>query len=165
MAKGTSGRAMTPAVEAARAAGVPFEILEYEHDPAAEAYGVEAAEALHLDPAVVFKTLVAKLDGKTLAVGIVPVAARLDLKALAAALGARKAEMAPPAEAERATGYVLGGISPLGQKRPLPSVLDESAVLYDTIHVSAGRRGAEIALAPDDLVRLTGARVAEIARG
>lgn len=155
---------MTPAVEAARSAGVRFEILEYAHDPGAEAYGVEAAEALRLDPAVVFKTLVAKLDGRTLAVGIVPVAARLDLKALAAALGARRAEMAPPAEAERATGYVLGGISPLGQKRALPSVLDESALLYDTVHVSAGRRGAEIALTPADLVRLTGAQVAAIAR-
>lgn len=156
---------MTPAVEAVRAAGVTFEVLEYTHDPGAEAYGVEAAEALRLDPAVVFKTLVAKLDGKTLAVGIVPVAARLDLKALAAALGARRAEMASPAEAERATGYVLGGISPLGQKRPLPSVLDESALLYDTVYVSAGRRGAEIALVPADLVRLTGAQVAAIARG
>jgi Cys-tRNA(Pro)/Cys-tRNA(Cys) deacylase len=156
---------MTPAVEAVRAAGVAFQILEYAHDPGAEAYGVEAAEALHLDPAVVFKTLVVKLDGKTLAVGIVPVAARLDLKALAAALGARRAEMAPPAEAERATGYVLGGISPLGQKRALPGVLDESALLYDTIHVSAGRRGAEIALTPADLVRLIQARVAAIARG
>ena len=155
---------MTLAVEAARAAGVPFEVLEYAHDPRAEAYGIEAAEALHLDPAVVFKTLVAKLDGKTLAVGIVPVAARLDLKALAATLGARKAEMAPPAEAERATGYVLGGISPIGQKRALASVLDASALLHATIHVSAGRRGAEIALAPADLVRLTGAQVAEIAR-
>lgn len=165
MAKGSTGRAMTPAVEAARSAGIAFEILEYEHDPAAEAYGPEAAKALHLDPAAVFKTLVAKLDGKTLAVGIVPVAARLDLKALAATLGARKAEMAPPAEAERATGYVLGGISPLGQKRALPAALDESALLYETIYVSAGRRGAEMALAPGDLARLAGARVAEIARG
>lgn len=155
---------MTPAVTAARGAGVAFEILEYTHDPAAEAYGVEAAEALHLDPAVVFKTLVAKLDGRTLAVGIVPVTARLDLKALASTLGARKAEMAPPAEAERATGYVLGGISPLGQKRPLATVLDASALLHETIYVSAGRRGMEIALAPDDLVRLIGALVAEIAR-
>lgn len=165
MAKGSTGRAMTPAVEAARTAGVAFQILEYEHDPAAESYGAEAAAALHLDPAAVFKTLVAKLDGKTLAVGMVPVAARLDLKALAAALGARKAEMAPPAEAERATGYIVGAISPLGQKRALPAALDESALLYDTIYVSAGRRGAEIALAPDDLARLTGARIAGIARG
>jgi Cys-tRNA(Pro)/Cys-tRNA(Cys) deacylase len=164
MAKGNEGRAMTAAVEAARAAGVPFTILEYRHDPAAEAYGVEAAEALQLDPALVFKTLVTKLDGRTLAVGIVPVAARLDLKALAAALGAKKAEMAPPAEAERATGYVLGGISPLGQKRRLAAAIDESALLHDTVYVSAGRRGAEIALAPADLVRLTGALVAGIAR-
>lgn len=155
---------MTPAVEAARVAGVPFTILEYRHDPAAEAYGVEAAEALQLDAALVFKTLVVKLDAKTLAVGIVPVAARLDLKAIASTLGAKKAEMAPPAEAERATGYVLGGISPLGQKRRLAAALDASALLHETIYVSAGRRGAEIALAPTDLVRLTGAQVAEIAR-
>ena len=155
---------MTPAVEVAREAGVAFEILEYTHDPGAEGYGVEAAEALHLDPALVFKTLVAKLDGRALAVGIVPVGARLDLKALAATLGARKAEMAPPAEAERATGYVVGGISPLGQKRRLATALDASALLHETIYVSAGRRGTEIALAPGDLVRLTGAQVAEIAR-
>lgn len=155
---------MTPAVEAARSAGVSFDILEYTHDPGAEGYGVEAAEALHLDPALVFKTLVVKLDGKTLAVGIVPVAARLDLKALAATLGARKAEMAPPAEAERATGYVVGGISPLGQKRRLATALDASALSHETIYVSAGRRGTEIALAPADLMRLTGAQVAEIAR-
>ena len=155
---------MTPAVEAARRAGVPFELLEYEHDPAAEAYGEEAARALQLDPARVFKTLVAKLDGGTLAVGIIPVAARVDLKALAATLGARRAEMAPPAEAERATGYVVGGISPLGQKRRLPIALDSSALGHGTICVSAGRRGAQIALAPADLVRLTGALVADIAR-
>lgn len=155
---------MTPAVEAARSAGVSFDILEYTHDPGAEGYGVEAAEALHLDPALVFKTLVVKLDGKTLAVGIVPVAARLDLKALAATLGARKAEMAPPAEAERATGYVVGGISPLGQKRRLATALDASALSHETIYVSAGRRGTEIALAPADLMRLTGAQVAEIVR-
>ena len=156
---------MTPAVEAVRAAGVPFEILEYRHDPAAEAYGVEAAEALGLPPERVFKTLVAKLDGRTLAVAMVPVADRLDLKALAAALGARRAELAMPAEAERATGYVVGGISPLGQRRRLACVLDGSALTHATVYVSAGRRGVQIALAPADLVRLTGAQVATIARG
>ncbi|TAJ16958.1 MAG: Cys-tRNA(Pro) deacylase [Dehalococcoidia bacterium] len=154
---------MTPAVDAVKASGVSYVLLSYEHDPRAPAYGVEAAEALGLDPDSVFKTLVAKVDGG-LVVGIVPVTGQLDLKALAGAAGGRKAEMAPPAEAERATGYVVGGISPLGQKRRLPAVIDESALLLDTIHVSAGRRGLEIALAPDDLVRLTGATVAAIAR-
>lgn len=154
---------MTPAVDAAKAAGVSYQLLSYEHDPRASVYGVEAADVLGLDPSSVFKTLVAKVDGR-LIVGVVPVAAYLDLKALAAAAGGRKAEMAPPAEAERATGYVVGGISPLGQKRRLPAVIDESALLLDTVHVSAGRRGLEIALAPADLVRLTGATVAAIAR-
>ncbi len=148
MAKGRMGRAMTPAVEAARAAGIRFEILEYAHDPSAEAYGTEAAEALHLAPAQVFKTLVVRLDGRTLAVGTVPVAARLDLKALAATLGARKAEMAPPADAEHATGYVVGRSSPLGQMRPLVSALDASPLLHKTVYDNAGRRGAEIARTP-----------------
>lgn len=154
---------MTPAVEAAKAAGVAFELLSYEHDPRAVAYGMEAAEVLGLAPGSVFKTLVAKVDGR-LVVGVVPVASHLDLKALAAAVGGRKAEMAPPAEAERATGYVVGGISPLGQKRRLPAVIDESVLALPVIHVSAGRRGLEIALAPTDLVRLSGAAVAPIAR-
>ena len=154
---------MTPAVEAAKAAGGAYELLTYEHDPRSAAYGVEAVEALGLAPEAVFKTLVAKVDGR-LVVGIVPVMAHLDLKALAAAAGGRKAEMAPPVEAERATGYVVGGISPLGQKRHLPAVIDESALLLETVHVSAGRRGLEIAIAPADLVRLAGATVAAIAR-
>lgn len=154
---------MTPAVDAAKAAGCVFELLSYEPDPRAPAYGVEAAKILGLDPASVFKTLVAKVDGR-LVVGVVPVALHLDLKALAAASGGRKAEMAPPAEAERATSYVVGGISPLGQKRRLPAVIDESVLLLATVHVSAGRRGLEIALAPADLVRLAGATVAAIAR-
>ncbi|MEX1022033.1 MAG: Cys-tRNA(Pro) deacylase [Dehalococcoidia bacterium] len=154
---------MTPAVDAARAAGVAFEVVEYEHDARSESYGLEAAEALGVAPERVFKTLVAKLDGGALAVAIVPVALRLDLKALAKAGGARRAEMAAPAEAQRATGYVVGGISPLGQKRRLATILDASAGEQDTIYVSAGRRGLEIVLAPDDLVRLTGATVAAIA--
>lgn len=155
---------MTPAVEAARAAGIPFEIAQYEHDPNADSFGLEAAEALGVAPERVFKTLVARLDGRTLAVGIVPVALRLDLKALAAVEGGRKAEMAGAADAQRATGYVVGGISPLGQKRRLATVLDASATEHATIYVSGGRRGLEIVLAPADLVRLTGAKVAEIAR-
>lgn len=154
---------MTPAVEAAKAAGVPYEVVQYEHDPKAESYGLEAAEALGIAPERVFKTLVAKVDGR-LAVGIVPVAARLDLKALAAALGGRRAEMADPAEAQRATGYVVGGISPLGQKRRLATALDESAMAQETVYVSGGRRGLEIMLAPADLVRLTDAKVAPLAR-
>ncbi len=154
---------MTPAVEAAKAAGIAYELLTYEHDPRSTAYGVEAAEALGLAPESVFKTLVARVD-RRLVVGMVPVAAHLDLKALASAAGGRKAEMAQPAEAERATGYVVGGISPLGQKRRLPAVVDESVLALQTVHVSAGRRGVEIALAPADLVRLAGATVAAIAR-
>ncbi|GMU39681.1 MAG: Cys-tRNA(Pro)/Cys-tRNA(Cys) deacylase [Chloroflexota bacterium] len=154
---------MTPAVEAAKAAGVPYEVVQYEHDPKAESYGLEAAEILGVAPERVFKTLVAKVDGR-LTVGIVPVAARLDLKALADAVGGRKAEMADPAEAQRATGYVVGGISPLGQKRRLPTALDASAMEQETVYVSGGRRGLEIVLAPADLVRLTDAKVAPIAR-
>lgn len=160
---------MTPAVEAARRAGIPFEIAQYEHDPKAadshgQGYGLEASAALGVDPARVFKTLVAKLDDGRLAVGIVPVAARLDLKALAAAAGARRAEMADPAEAQRATGYVVGGISPLGQKRRLTTILDASAEAHEAIYVSAGRRGVEIVLAPADLLWLADGRLAEIAR-
>ncbi|MPZ98939.1 MAG: Cys-tRNA(Pro) deacylase [Dehalococcoidia bacterium] len=156
---------MTPAVEAARRAGIPFEVVQYEHDPAAAAYGAEAASMLGVPAERVFKTLVAKLDTGRLAVAIVPVAERLDLKALAATLGARKAEMAGPAEAQRATGYVVGGISPLGQKRRLPTALDDSASRYATVYVSGGRRGLEIVLAPADLAGLTEATVARIVRG
>ena len=154
----------TPAVEAARAAGIAFELHEYEHDPRVESYGEEAVEALSLDPSEVFKTLVAQVDSKTLAIAIVPVTARLDFKALAAALGGRRAAMVEASHAERATGYVLGGISPLGQRRRLATALDVSAEQHERIYVSAGRRGMEIALAPADLVRLTDATVAPIAR-
>lgn len=151
--------ARTPAIAAAERAGVPFTLHEYEHDPKAESYGLEAAERLGLDPARVFKTLVVDRDG-ALEVAIVPVAAQLDLKAL----GGKRTAMADKVKAERSTGYVLGGISPLGQRKALPTTLDESALDHETIHVSAGRRGLEIELAPGDLVRLTGARVAQIAR-
>lgn len=155
---------MTPAVEAAKAAGIEFEVVEYEHEAGAESYGLEAAEKLGVAPDQVFKTLVARLDGRQLVVGIVPVDAQLDMKALAGALAGRRAEMAPPADAQRATGYVVGGISPLGQKRRLPAALDASALTFDRVYVSAGRRGIEIALAPADLARLAGATVAAIAR-
>jgi Cys-tRNA(Pro)/Cys-tRNA(Cys) deacylase len=154
---------VTPAVLAAQRAGVAHRVHEYEHDPAHPSYGSEAAEALGVEPERVFKTLVVSADGR-LAVGVVPVAASLDLKAMAAAVGAKKALMADPADAERATGYVLGGISPLGQKKRLPTVVDASAQAHDTVLVSAGRRGLEIELAPADLVALAGAVVAAVAR-
>ncbi|BCW44594.1 Cys-tRNA(Pro) deacylase [Arthrobacter sp. StoSoilB5] len=151
----------TPATAALAAAGVPFVLHPYTHDPSAASYGVEAAEALGVDPARVFKTLMVEVEGK-LAVGIVPVSGNLDLKSVAAALGSKKAAMADPKAAERRTGYVLGGISPLGQRQPSPTVLDESALSFDTILVSGGRRGLDIELAPRDLLRLTKAVTAPI---
>ena len=153
----------TPATVALAAAGIPFTEHAYEHDPANTNFGLEAASALGLDPEQVFKTLLADVDGQ-LVVGIVPVTGKLDLKALAAAVGGKKAEMADPVVAQRKTGYVLGGISPVGQKNPHPTVLDETAELFDTIYVSGGRRGFDIELAPADLVRVTGGVIAAIAR-
>ena len=153
----------TPATVALTAAGIPFVEHMYHHDPATTNYGLEAASALDLDPDRVFKTLLADVDGR-LVVGIVPVTGKLDLKALAAAVGGKRAEMADPLVAERKTGYVVGGISPIGQKSALPTVLDETAELWDTIYVSGGRRGFDIELAPADLIRATDAVVAEIAR-
>jgi Cys-tRNA(Pro)/Cys-tRNA(Cys) deacylase len=153
----------TPATRALEKAKVPVRVHEYAHDPAAESYGMEAAEVLGLPPERVFKTLVAQVDGR-LTVAIVPVARQLDLKALASAVGGKRAAMAAVADAERATGYVAGGISPLGQRKALPTVLDESALAHTTIHVSGGRRGLELELAPADLVRLTRAKAAAIAR-
>lgn len=153
----------TPATAALTRAGVGFTTHPYAHDPAASSYGLEAAQALGLDPATVFKTLLAEVDGK-LVVGIVPVTGQLDLKALAAAVGGKKATMADPAVAERVTGYVVGGISPVGQRRPLPTVLDASAPAHARVYVSGGRRGLDIGLAPDDLRRATGATIAPIAR-
>ncbi|MFI1967703.1 aminoacyl-tRNA deacylase [Streptomyces cinnamoneus] len=154
----------TPAIVALEKAGTAFSVHAYEHDPAAASYGEEAAEALGVEPGKVFKTLVAEVDGE-LTVAVVPVSGSLDLKALAAAVGGKRAAMADPAAAERTTGYVRGGISPLGQRRRLPTALDASARSHPTICVSAGRRGLEVELAPDDLARLTGAVVAPIARG
>ena len=151
----------TPATAALAAAGVPFVLHPYTHDPSAASYGSEAAEALGIDPSRVFKTLMVEVEGK-LAVGIVPVSGTLDLKAFAAALGAKKAAMADPAAAQRRTGYVLGGISPLGQRLPSPTVLDSSAVGLQTLLVSGGRRGLDIELAPADLIRLTQAVTAPI---
>lgn len=151
----------TPATALLDKQRVAHTLHSYEHDPRHESYGLEAAEALGLVPGRVFKTLVAEVDGK-LAVGVVPVTAQLDLKGLAAALKGKKAKMAAVADAERATGYVAGGISPLGQKKRLPVVLDESASEFETIFCSAGRRGLEVEIAPADLARLTGAVVARI---
>jgi Cys-tRNA(Pro)/Cys-tRNA(Cys) deacylase len=159
-AKQTAG---TPATVALTKAAVPYTVHTYEHDPAAASYGLEAAAALGLEPGQVFKTLLVDADGK-LSVGIVPVDRQLDLKAVAAALGAKKATMADPAAAERVTGYVVGGISPIGQKRALPTVLDDSALAYDQVYVSGGRRGLDLGLAPADLVTTTQARTAAIAR-
>jgi Cys-tRNA(Pro)/Cys-tRNA(Cys) deacylase len=151
----------TPATAALTAAGVPFVLHPYTHDPSAASYGAEAAEALGIDPSRVFKTLMVEVEGR-LAVGIVPVSGTLDLKAFASALGAKKAAMADPAAAQRRTGYVLGGISPLGQRLPSPTVLDSSAVGLRTLLVSGGRRGLDIELAPADLIRLTQAVTAPI---
>lgn len=154
----------TPATVALERAGVPFEVRSYEHDPTAQSYGMEAAAALAVHPARVFKTLLAATEAG-LVVGIVPVTGSLDLKALAAAFGLKKATMADPATAERTTGYVVGGISPIGQRKHLPTVLDSSAQQFETILVSGGKRGLDLELAPADLVVTTGARYAPIARG
>jgi Cys-tRNA(Pro)/Cys-tRNA(Cys) deacylase len=163
MAKKARGAGGTPATVALSAAGIDFEVRAYEHDPRAESYGMEAAEALDVDPARVFKTLMASLDG-SFVVGIVPVTGQLDLKALARALGGSTAVMAEVATAERATGYVVGGISPVGQKRRHRTVLDASALDHATILVSGGRRGFDLELAPADLVAITAAVTATIGR-
>jgi Cys-tRNA(Pro)/Cys-tRNA(Cys) deacylase len=163
MAKKAKQSAGTPATVTLERAGIEFSVHAYEHDPAAPSFGLEAAEALGLDPEVVFKTLLADADGE-LVVGIVPVASQLDLKALAGSVGAKKATMADPAVAARATGYVVGGISPVGQKRRLRTVLDDSALPHDRIYVSGGRRGLDVGLRPADLVSVTGARSASISR-
>lgn len=164
MAKKTKkGGQGTPATVALEAAAVPFTVHAYDHDPAAASYGGEAAEVLGVAAERVFKTLVADVDG-TLTVGVVPVAGQLDLKALASAVGGKRAAMADPAAAERSSGYVRGGISPLGQRRPLRTVIDASALAHATVYVSAGRRGLEVELAPTDLIALTEARTAPIAR-
>ncbi|WP_088320539.1 Cys-tRNA(Pro) deacylase [Kineosporia sp. R_H_3] len=167
MSKKAKDAVGTPATVLLTSQKVPHTIRAYEHDPRAHerglSYGEEAALALGVEAERVFKTLVADVDG-ALTVAVVPVDAHLDLKALAAAAGGKKAAMADPAAAERATGYVVGGISPLGQRKRLATVVDESALAFDSVLVSAGRRGVDVELAPADLVRLTAARTAPIAR-
>ncbi|MFB7932245.1 Cys-tRNA(Pro) deacylase [Streptomyces sp. NPDC056039] len=153
----------TPATVALTTAGVDFTVHSYDHDPAHPSYGEEAAEAMGVSPDRVFKTLVADVDG-TLTVAVVPVAGQLDLKSLAAAVGGKRATMADPTLAERTTGYVRGGISPLGQRKKLPTVLDTSASTHPTICVSAGRRGLEVELSPESLQKLTEAVLAPIGR-
>ena len=148
----------TPATRMAARAGIPFAVHEYEHDPASESYGAEAAERLGIDGARVFKTLVASVDGR-LTVCVIPVSTQLDVRSLG-----KRAALAELQEAERATGYVAGGISPLGQRKRLATIVDESALAQETIFVSAGRRGLELELRPGDLVRLMGATVGPVAR-
>lgn len=157
---------MTPAVKAAQQAGIPISLHDYAHDPANKAFGLEAAAALGLDPNCVFKTLMVALDGdqRRLAVAVVPVAGQLDLKAMANACGVKRAEMADPAQAQRATGYLVGGISPIGQKKRLPTVIDQTASSFDRVFVSGGRRGLDIGIAPGDLVHVCAARLALIGR-
>jgi len=153
----------TPATVALDRAGVTYSRHPYEHDPAAASYGLEAATALAVEPAQVFKTLLVD-TGATLAVGVVPVDGQLDLKAVASALGVKSVTMADPAAAERSSGYVVGGISPVGQKRALPTVIDETAYGFGTVYVSGGRRGFDIGLSPADLATVTGAVRARIGR-
>lgn len=154
----------TPATALLAKAKIPFTLHPYDHDPRAEAYGDEAAAALGVDPTRIFKTLIAVVDG-SLTCAVVPVAARLDVKALAAAVGGKRGGLAEPAAAARATGYVVGGISPIGQRSRLPVVVDTSAQRFGTVFVSAGKRGLQVELAPDDLVRAANARFAPIAAG
>lgn len=154
---------MTPAVKLLERKRIGHKVLSYHLDPAAGSYGIEAARALGLQPGEVFKTLVAAIDRSTHVVAVVPVETSLDLRALAAAAGGKKAALAEAADAERLTGYVLGGISPLGQKRRLATFVDRSAADLDVVHVSAGRRGLEVALAPEDLLAMTHGTYAGIA--
>ncbi|WP_444901838.1 Cys-tRNA(Pro) deacylase [Microbulbifer sp. SSSA007] len=145
---------MTPAINAAKKAKIIFKVYEYTHNSSSESYGLEAAEKLGVVEAKIFKTLVVILDNKELAVGIVPVSSMLNMKRIAKAAGAKKATMAAKSDVERSTGYVLGGVSPLGQKKRLKTIIDSSAKHYATVYVSAGRRGLEIELAPNDLASL-----------
>lgn len=153
---------MTPAINAVKAAGVPHRVHPYAHDPATASYGEEAVQALGLNPARVFKTLVAQLEPLELVVAVIPVPEQLNLKALAHAAGAKRAALAELADAERATGYVAGGISPLGQRKRLRTFLDRSALNHPDVYISAGRRGLEISLAPEDLARLLNAPFADL---
>lgn len=154
----------TPAIVTLISAGVPHTVHAYAHDPSTDVgYGLEAAQVLGVAPERVYKTLLTVVDG-ALTVAVVPVTGKLDLKALAQSVGGKRAAMADKGAAERATGYVVGGISPLGQKSVHPTVVDETVWLFETVFVSGGRRGLDVELSPDDLVRLTAATVADIAR-
>ncbi|MDP5144098.1 Cys-tRNA(Pro) deacylase [Rheinheimera baltica] len=155
---------MTPAIDLAKQQGIAYQVHQYQHDAAAASYGLEASEKLGLAPEQVFKTLVVQLDGKQLAVAVLPVSQQLNMKLMAKALGAKKAEMANAHDVMRSSGYVLGGVSPLGQKKRLPTVIDNSAQQYGTIYVSAGRRGLEIELAATDLCQLLQGRFAALAQ-
>lgn len=151
---------MTPAIDLLVKHKIAHQVHEYQHDPSCQAYGLEAAEKMGVPAEFVFKTLIVKLDGKQLAVAIIPVAEKLSLKAMAKAAKAKKAVMAEAAEVQRSTGYVLGGVSPLGQKRLLLTVIDDSASQLEQMYVSGGRRGLDIALAPEDIKQLLKANFA-----
>jgi Cys-tRNA(Pro)/Cys-tRNA(Cys) deacylase len=153
---------MTPGINAAKKNNVAYTVHEYSHDETSESYGLEAAEKMEVPEERVFKTLVVSLDNKELVVGVIPVSSMLSMKLMAKAAGAKKAAMADKSAVERSTGYVLGGVSPLGQKRRLKTIIDSSAKNYSTVYVSAGRRGLEIELSPDDLTKLTRGTLAEI---
>lgn len=153
---------MTPGIHAAKKAGILYKVHAYTHDPSSASYGLEAAEKLGVPFDRVFKTLVVSLENRDLVVGIVPVASMLNMKLIAKAVGAKKASMAPAPDVERSTGYVLGGVSPLGQKKRLQTIIDSSAQNCPSIYVSAGRRGLEIELSPVDLKNLTNGAFAEI---
>lgn len=153
---------MTPAIAQLKQQKIAYRLLSYEHQHSAESFGLEAAELLNLPPTQVFKTLVIQTPEKKLAVGIVPVSGSLNLKSMALALGVKKVAMADKAHVQNTTGYVLGGVSPLGQKKRLPTVIDESAFAYQEIYVSAGKRGLDLALSPNDLATLCSAKRANI---
>lgn len=155
---------MTPAINAAKKAKITYTVHEYDHDPSSDSYGIEAAEKLGISKERMFKTLIVKYGSKELAVAVVPVSTMLNMKLFAKAIGAKKASMADAANVERSTGYVLGGVSPLGQKKRLKTIIDSSAENYPTIYVSAGRRGLDIELKPQDLEKLTNGQFAEISK-
>jgi len=155
---------VTPAINLAKKQGISFQIHQYQHDPQHPSYGEEAAEMLGIDPQRVFKTLVVESDKGQLAVALVPVCHQLDLKACAGAFGFKRVQLAPQAKAQQATGYLVGGISPLAQKKCLPMCIDSTAERFPTIFVSAGRRGLEIELAAADLLRVCAATLAGIGR-
>jgi len=154
--------AATPAIAAAASAGIEHTVHSYAHDPAAQSYGMEAVDALGIDASIVFKTLLTEIDGDAVC-ALVPVTTTVSLKALAQIHGGKRATMMEPAKAQRLTGYVVGGISPIGQRTPCPTYVDSSALSHDRVYVSAGRRGLELSLSPVDLIDLIGARAAPIA--